>query len=147
MISGNRRVPLVYGSSKKAPSYSYNPAMSRSVRVCFRCPTIIPPTSATYLYNFTSDIPPGPSFATVIAPGNRLRINIIDLFNSNQTTFLTMLSSATTITYTSFNTPANFISFTVNSYSSSPLYWEYNVTLGTFNGSLSANEKIIITYN
>jgi len=152
IISGNRRVPLVYGSSKKTPNYRYNYGLPSATRIGCNCfvkitPTPPPTTSATYLYNFTGNIPPGSAFATVIAPGNKLRINIIDIFNNNQTSFLTSLSSATTITFTSFNTPSNFINFTVSSYLSSPLYWEYNVTIGTFNGALVANEKIIITYS
>jgi len=39
MISGNRRIPLVYNSSKKTPGYAYNAMLSRPIRIgCLSCP-------------------------------------------------------------------------------------------------------------
>ena len=151
MISGNRRIPLVYSGEKgKDPVYfKYVPDKLRVIRFGCICPPVITtpvPTEATYYYNFTGNITPGTGFALVISTGTTVRINNIDSSGNNQTLFLTALSTASTITFTSIAAPTTFFNFSVNSAINQGSYWEYSVTLLTSNGLFSPPELVKITY-
>jgi hypothetical protein len=148
IISGNRRIPIVYSSQKAKDQqfFKYVPEKLRVIKLsCICIPPTPPVTSAFYFYNFTNIAPPGPNYA-IARSLTLIQINIIDSNNTNQSTFLNTLSTASTITYTSNTSPSNYITFTVTSASNQTSYWSYNVTILNSNGSLSSNELIKITY-
>ena len=152
MISGNRRIPLVYSNQKaKDPVYmKYSPGSSRTVRIACICIPPIPPvvpTEATYYYDFTGDTTPSSGYVFVISPGTKIRINVTDSSLNNQSLFLNQLSLSTTIVITSIATPSTHLTFSVSSGTNQGSYWEYIVTLASSNGALSPPELVKITYS
>ncbi len=150
MISGKRRIPLVYSNQKaKDPIfYRYIPQQLRLVKFGYSIPVTIPiPTEVFYRY-FFGGITGRTKYATIIFETPiSIKISVTDINDVDQTNFLQKMSTATTITLTSVTNPTIYYNLTITSFTSTSFYWTYYYTLGTYNGSLVDDEQIKITYS
>lgn len=150
MISGNRRVPLVYGSSKKTPSYSYNPAMSTAIRVCFRCPPA-PQVNNQPIFQAVSATPGDPgsgnlTIQLISYPTVELRVSIYNIYSVNISTFLSAMATATTINIQKIGDPSQFANLTRNSATNNTTYWAYGATIAGGSGTVSPGDYVITSY-
>lgn len=152
MISGNRRIPLVYSNQKaKDPVYmKYSPGSSRTVRIaCICTPPALPPPLPTevfyrYYFNGSAQV----KYATIIyVDPVSIKISVTDTYGVDQTLFLQAMSTATTMTLTSVITPSITWNLTINSTTNDSNYWTYYYTLASYTGVLTDDEQIKITYS
>lgn len=158
MISGNRRIPLVYSNQKaKDPIFfRYMPDKLRIIKFGCVCSQPTPPapipTEVFYRYYLAFLDDPNISgrlnYATIIFDTPiSIKISVTDINGVDQTQFLQQMSTATTITLRSVITPTTYYNLTITSFTSDSAYWTYYYTLLSSFGSLIDDEQIKITYS
>ena len=149
MISGKRRIPLVYSNQKaKDPIfYRYIPQQLRLVKFGYSIPVSVPILNEVFYRYFVGESGRA-KYATIIYKDPiSIKISVTDINGVDQTQFLQQMSTATTITLRSVTTSSNYMNLTIKSFTSTPFYWTYEYILGLNNGLLNDNEQIKITYS
>lgn len=155
MISGNRRIPLVYSNqkAKEQITYRYSPVIKGILRVNCCPPVPIPPpvnTDPVFL-SVTATGDPGSgnwapefiSFPTNIS----LLISIYNVYSQDVSPFLNALKTANTITITKVGNPS--INATFNNIIGAvnlTTYWKYSVSASVLNGNIVPGDTVIFSY-
>ena len=153
MISGNRRIPLVYNSSKKTPGYAYNAMLSRPIRIgCLTCPPASAQANNSPVFQVVTATPGNPGNGNLTIelfsfPTVELRVNINNIYSANVSSFLSAMASATTITIQKNDNPAIFATLTKTSATNNTLYWSYGASISGGVGVISAGDYVLISYS
>jgi len=155
MISGNRRIPLVYSNQKaKDPVYmKYVPSQNRVIKFGCLCP--LTPVIPQYNVVIRSiGVDPGTTNMSVTISGSTdpitsLPIYVLQFSNtfknfSSASNFLLGMSTSTTITVTKDSN--NYYSFTLLSSTNNGSYWSFNTIVSSFLGGFGPGDTITVTY-
>jgi len=157
MISGKRRIPLVYSNQKaKDPIYfKYVPDKLRIIKFGCLCPPPIPLIPEYVLVSGTNGVNPGSGNFTIILsgavdPGTLLPIYVLQFSNtfknsSDATSFLNNMSTATSISL--IKDVSNFYNFTRLTSTNNGSYWSFNTVVTSLSGGFNFGDTVTLTYS